>query len=435
MSLPQRAEPPPVPGVGAVPGQVAWPGRWRMIGFLAFAAAINYADRTAISAVLAPIRAEFGLSDAALGLVGSIFLWSYAISSPVAGLVADRYPRPRIVLYSLFLWSAVTAITGIANGLVMLCVLRVALGAFESLFHPSAFALAAEHHGAATRAKAMCFLSLGFQSGIVIGGAAAGYLAEKYSWRLGFVALGAGGIGVACVAKYFLPPISAAGIVDTRAPVMQSLKYLTRVPSFHLFLAKAMLIGGTTFVFFAWLPLYLLETYHMKLGAAGFLGTFMLQVTKVVGIAAGGWASDLVGRRAGRRRILLMAFCYLAAAPFLLVFLDQHTLWFVALALGGFSLFNGAGLANEQPALCEIVPSQFRSTAIGVYNTCATAAGGVGVLFAGVVKQDWGLQTVFASASLVYVAAWAMLIGGYCVFLQRDIERATRFERQGVGVA
>ena len=52
--------------------------RWRVVAFLACAAALNYADRSALSSVLPALRTEFALTDVQLGLLGSLFLWGYA---------------------------------------------------------------------------------------------------------------------------------------------------------------------------------------------------------------------------------------------------------------------------------------------------------------------------------------------------------------------
>ena len=105
--------------------------RWRVTVFLALAAALNYADRSAMSAVLTSVRTEFGVSDVSLGLLGSLFLWSYAVCSPLAGSLADRHSRTRLVVWSLMAWSAVTALMGLANGFTMLLVLRFTLGVAE----------------------------------------------------------------------------------------------------------------------------------------------------------------------------------------------------------------------------------------------------------------------------------------------------------------
>jgi MFS family permease len=119
------------------PAGTAGDARRRVATFLAFAAALNYADRAAMSAVLAAVRTEFGASDVALGLLGTVFLWSYAVGSPFAGGLADRFSRPRLVIGSLVAWSAVTALMGVVTDFTQMLALRFALGVAECLFLPT----------------------------------------------------------------------------------------------------------------------------------------------------------------------------------------------------------------------------------------------------------------------------------------------------------
>jgi hypothetical protein len=51
------------------------------------------------------------------------------------------------------------------------------------------------------------------------------------------------------------------------------------------------------------------------------------------------------------------------------------------------SIIRAIGLPSEHPLICEVIPARYRATAIGIFNTCGSAAGGVGVLLAGIFKQ------------------------------------------------
>ncbi|MDO8543116.1 MAG: MFS transporter [Opitutaceae bacterium] len=408
---------------------VAWltEPRWRVAGFLAAAAALNYADRAALSSVLPALRTDFSLSDAQLGLLGSLFLWAYALGSPVAGLVADRWSRRKLVMWSLALWSLVTAFMGLANGFAVLLLLRAALGFSECLYLPAATALLADHHGSETRGRAMSVHSVGLNFGVVLGGAFAGYLADHFGWRSGFWVLGLGGVVLAVAANFILTdgplarPVTAAA---PRATLREAATYLLHVPSYHVLLAKAMLAGVGIWVFLNWLPLYFREAFNMTLGGAGFAGTFMLQISTVLGIALGGWISDRAAMKSARHRMLVQGLSYLAAAPFLLLFLLRPSFTMVAIAVSAFSLFRGLGQANENPILCEVMPERLRSTAIGIMNTAATAAGGLGVLLTGVLKRAFGLNAIFAGISLLFVIAGVALVVAYRLWAARDIERA-----------
>ena len=404
--------------------------RWRLILLLALAAALNYADRAAYSSVLPPLRQELGLSDTALGLMGSLFLWSYALASPLAGILADRYSRPKLVLLSLVAWSAVTLATGAAGGVLSLALLRIGLGVAESLYLPAATALIADHHDTTTRARAMSIHSVGLNCGVVLGGAFAGYSAQHFGWRTGFVVLGLAGIVLAALARnQIVDAVKPAGTpAMRRQPAAAALRYLLRVRSFHVLLLKTMLAGFTIWIFLSWLPLYFNEAFQMTLGAAGFAGTFMLQISVMLGMVGGGWISDRVARHGPRSRMLVIAVSYFCAAPFLLIFLQRPGFAAVIFAVSAFSFLRGLGEASEKPALCDVVPPCFRSTALGLMNTCATAAGGLGVLLAGMLKRSWGLEAVFAGSAAIFVFAGIWLFVGYRYFMADDIARVRQFE-------
>jgi predicted MFS family arabinose efflux permease len=213
--------------------------RWRVAGFLACAAALNYADRAALSSVLPALRGDFQLTDVQLGLLGSVFLWAYALGSPLAGAIADRVSRTNLVIGSLIAWSSVTALMGAAGGFATLLGLRLGLGLAECLFLPAAIALIADCHGPGTRARALSFISIGVNGGMVLGGSLAGLLAEHFGWRWSFGVLGGAGLVLALAARPFLPRAIApaepasppAPVPSARATRTEALANLARVPS------------------------------------------------------------------------------------------------------------------------------------------------------------------------------------------------------------
>lgn len=402
--------------------------RWQMTGFLAVAASLNFADRAAMSSVLAALRVDLELSDVALGMLGSVFLWSYALGSPLAGVLADRWSRPRMIVISLFAWSAVTAVTGLATNFPTLLSLRVGLGLAECLFFPAAFALIAQCHATDTRAKAMSVMTVGINCGMVLGGSAAGFLAQHYGWRSGFLVFGLIGMGLALISRPFLPTSPAVTTSSTKTPPRASfgetLSTLVRIPTYWAMVCESMMSGMGMWVFFSWLPLYLRETYNMSLAAAGFSGTFMLQISVMTGIAVGGWLSDRIAARHPHRRVLAYGMCYVLAAPFLLVFLGQPNFGVIAAGIAAFSFLRGVGQSNDHPTLCEIVPPSMRSTGIGLMNACATASGGCGVLIAGFLKREVGLAGVFAGISGVFLIAGTIMLLTYFRSSARDFQRA-----------
>jgi predicted MFS family arabinose efflux permease len=162
----------------------------------------------------------------------------------------------------------------------------------------------------------------------------------------------------------------------------------------------------------------------MSLAGAGFAGTFMLQISVILGILTGGWLSDRVSGQAPHRRMMLYGIFYLLAAPFLLLFLGRPEFVIVAAGISAFSFLRGIGQANDNATQCEIVPPQFRSTGVGLMNAVSTASGGCGVLIAGYLKRGIGLESVFAGISIAFIVAGVVLLLFYRLFMRADIARA-----------
>jgi len=406
---------------------------WRVTWFLFFAAALNYADRAALSSVIIPLREELGVTDAQVGIMGMLFLWCYALASPLAGTLADRHSRSRIVLGSLVAWSAIMFVTGFATTALALMLLRVLLGIAESFYLPAAAALIGDHHGPETRGRAMGLHMTGLKVGIMVGGTLAGFLAEHLGWRAGFWILGGAGILMAFFSRYFLSdgplqPNPTAIRANAPGNLKASYAYLLRVPSFYAMIVCTMTVGVANWIFFTWLPVYFGETHGMKLAAAGLFGAALFKIPNLVGIMIGGWVSDWYARRAARNRTLLKALSFLLSGPILFLFLWAPTLGIVAVVLTLSTFIRSLGAPNEHPIVCDIIPSQFRSTAIGVLNACATAAGGAGVLFSGIFKAELGLATIFAASSFLYVFAGGVTLYSYIFNMNDDMARARAAE-------
>src|SRR6516162_315199 len=114
--------------------------KWQTVVVLFFVAGLNYADRTAISAVFPLVRADLALTDVALAAIGSVFLWAYAVGSPFAGYLADRLSRSRLVVLSLLGWSVATIATAFVHDLTAMLLTRVFLGIAECAYLPAAVA-------------------------------------------------------------------------------------------------------------------------------------------------------------------------------------------------------------------------------------------------------------------------------------------------------
>jgi len=381
------------------------PAPWRVVLLLACAAALNYADRTSLSAVFPLLQAELHLSDLQLAGIGTLFLWSYAAGSLGAGFLADRLPRHRVVAWSLLAWSLVTIVTGFARTANELLATRVVLGLAECFYLPAAVALIADHHPAASRGRALALHLCGLNAGLVGGGALAGYLGEEYGWRIGLYFLGGVGIVLSGVCLLALPASPRGEAPAPAAAVGPQLRGLLRQRGYVLLALQGMLISVGTWMFFNWMPLYFRESFGLSLALAGFSGTAVLQLSAVGGALVGGTLSDRAARRSADGRLRMMTVCYLLCAPCLLIFLSGGGMAVISVAVVLFSFLRAVATANETPAMCEFIDPRDRSTAQSLMNMLNTIAGGTGVFIAGYLKADWGLSGVFAGVAVLVFAA------------------------------
>src|SRR5262245_57813253 len=94
----------------------------------------NYLDRSVGSAVLTPIRNEFGVKDQDLGLITTIFMIGYFVTSPVFGYLGDRTSRKWLIAVGIFVWSLGTVLTGFAATFRWLLLYRILVGVGEASY-------------------------------------------------------------------------------------------------------------------------------------------------------------------------------------------------------------------------------------------------------------------------------------------------------------
>lgn len=402
--------------------------------------ALNYADRTAITAVFPLIRSELSMSDVELAAVGSFFLWAYALASPLAGMLADRVSRSRMIVWSLVGWSMLTLITAFVTTTGQLLCTRVLLGFFEAAYLPAAIALIADYHSPRTRATAIGLNAAGLAFGVASGGTGLGYIGEHFGWRYGFLFLGAIGLLLAIIAHLVLRDAPADDDArDTREqapPLVPGILQLARVPSYLIVILASMTIAIGDWIFVNWLPLYFKESFQMSLAEAGFAGTFTLQGAVLTGGITGSMFSDRFAGKKPRRRMLIQLLSYLFAAPVLLVFFfRQPELILLNACIFTFAFLLGFGSCNVSPLTCELLPPKLRSTAIGVNNSANCFAGGLGIMVAGLLKSRIGLAPVFGGICGTILIATGILLVGYLFFLARDLARQTGARKAAAGPA
>jgi len=399
--------------------------KWMVVGLLWVAGFFNAVDRHSIYSLFPVFEKELGASQLELGLLGSGFLWAYAMLGPFAGYIGDRFPRRKVIIISVLCWSLTTALSGFSNSTNMLIALRVLLAVCEAFYLPTALAMLSDHHSEATRSKAVALQISAMAIGQVTGGFLGGFIGERFGWRLVFFGLGGAGllwVPVLAAALYG-PSKSLAGKAEVKLqkPLLMAVADLVRISSLRLLVIAFVCYSMVGAIISTWLPYYLFKAFRLSLTAAGFSANFYLEVPTSVGNLAGGAVGDYFAARNFRGRMLTQAGSLILSAPFFVVLATAGDFKQVAGGLILLGFIRGAWASNVMPVICQIVPENLRATTYGIMNCLGNVSGGVAAIIASrAVGTRLGMGTAFASCGLLYWIAAGVLILAAWTYLKRD---------------
>lgn len=136
---------------------------WMVVGMLVVVSLLNYLDRQMLATmrpfIMVDIKELESITN--FGRLMAIFLWVYAIMSPISGMIADRLNRKWLIVVSLFVWSTVTLMMGYVHDINHLYILRALMGVSEAFYIPAALSLTADYHQGKTRSIAIGALTSG----------------------------------------------------------------------------------------------------------------------------------------------------------------------------------------------------------------------------------------------------------------------------------
>jgi MFS family permease len=376
-----------------------WAGwKWLVVAVLWGVALLNYLDRQVVFSLLPLLQRDLHATAFQLGLISTVFLWTYGLLSPLGGWMADRLGRTRVIVASLAIWSVATWLTGHVFSMEGMLWTRALMGASEAFYLPAALALIADLHSNQTRSLATGLHQSGLYSGLIVGGAWGGWMGEHSGWRAAFVVLGFTGViylGIVVLTLRGVRDISAAGKLKGRP------MELLRLPGFLAVTAAFTAMAVANWVIYTWLPLFLFNRYHLSLTGAGFSATFYLQAASYLGVIAGGVLTDRWAARDGRARVWMQMAGLAVAAPFLAVLGAAGSMAVLIAACIAFGLGRGLFDCNTMPLLLNVTGPERSATGYGILNLAGCLAGGIGAAAAGWMKESIGLAAAFEMAAVV----------------------------------
>jgi MFS family permease len=354
---------------------------WFVLALLTLINVVNFVDRQLVVSLQVPLKADpyLHLDDLKISLLaGYAFAVVYSIAGLFLGAVADRWNRPRLIAIGLLIWSAMTALSGLAQSFWQLALARVFVAVGEATLTPAAVAMLADVFVPRQRSLAMGLYYLGIPIGASLSLIVSGILEPipGVGWRGCYQILGLVGLVLVAIVGLLKDPprggMETAGHQLQRptssAPLIYQLKEvaraLARSPALVMTMIGAVAINigvGTTWLEPSWL---VTERGFEKSRAAIFLGVCLL-FGGSLGNFLGGWMGDAFHRRFPGGRLLALVCLQLAILPAGIAFrfISPNSLLFaISCAVNSIyiTMMYGPVLATVQ----ELSPVRIRATMI-----------------------------------------------------------------------
>ncbi len=293
------------------------PIRWVVIGVFVLSSSLNYLDRQVLAALAPLLKEEFQLTNADYGRVLAAFSITYALCSPAAGWLIDRFGLNRGACAGVALWSLAGIATGFVRGLPGLLGCRALLGAAEASGIPASAKAFHKYLHAPERAFGAAVNQIGLSLGAIAAPPLATFIALHYGWRWAFVATGT--LGFLWIPLWLgtanRSPVTEESRVKPSIPVSAVLRD-ARLWGF----VAANVLSMTVYTLWTnWTTLFLQSAHGLSLAEANWLAPVPLLFAYLGGLF-GGWLSlrwmnaGLEALTARRRACLVSAVALLGTA-------------------------------------------------------------------------------------------------------------------------
>lgn len=386
----------------------------------------NFLDRQIVNILAEPIKGELGLSDTQLGLLaGPAFAVFYALLGIPIARYADKEGtnRVRLIAASLAVWSAMTAVCGLAQNFVQLLLARIGVGVGEAGCTPAAHSLITDSVPPEKRSSAIAFYGLGVPVGSLLGLIIGGVVNDLYGWRVALMMVGAPGLLLALVVLYLMRDPrhsrSEQAIEAARAVVplstKQALREIFSSRAFVYILIASSVVATLGYGKALWTISFFIRSHGLSTTEAGLSMAVALGLAGALGTWLGGKMADKYGRTDKRHLLTFPAYGMAIAAPIL--FLGYYMSdWRLAVALLIVpSILNSAYYGPAYACVQGLVEPRARAVAASIMLFGQNLIGlGLGPFLFGVLSDM--LQPTYGQESVrwvLYGAAWLGLIPAF----------------------
>lgn len=346
---------------------------WYAIIILFAINTVNFFDRLVIGAVGEPIRKEFELGDASLGLLSTAFVLIYAVAGIPLGRMADRFSRVKILAGGVLVWSGFTIASGLARAYWQIFLFRIGVGVGEASCAPAATSLISEIFPAEKRARAMSVFMLGLPIGIALSFLVSGTIAQAYGWRTAFIVAGLPGILLAVLAWFIREPRTSENRPQPHAGGSSFLDVL-RSPTMRWLIVSGALHNFCLYALSSFMTPYLMRYHGLGIRDASLIAMLVNGVFTLPGLLLGGYLGDVVKGKG----LAVVGVATLAAIPLFAasVMAEAGATTLFLWTMGGAFALMYFYYSITYSAIADITPPENRGTAMSVYFLAMYVLGG-----------------------------------------------------------
>jgi MFS family permease len=401
---------------------------WKAVTLLGVGFGLVGLDRWIIAPLFPFMAADLGLNYQDIGNIVGVLGLMWGVFAIFSGLLSDKIGHRKVLIPAILLFSLMSGLSGLANGMASLIFIRALMGVMEGAYCPTSFTAVA----AASRPARRGFNQGLQQSGFALLGLGLGpivatqLLAVVPSWRWVFWIVAIPGFVVGALLFFVLrePRDTQGGELIGAGAGQQGARWSAVLRSRNIVLSMLALFGAMScvFVLSAMVPSYLVDYLGLTaaqtgfvvsaLGFGGFFGQF-----GVPGL------SDVFGRKP----IAILGFAGSAISVWLLAGIGADpTMLFITLFVVSFFCLGNVALITG-PIATEAAPVGLVSSAIGiVVGSGEIFGGGVAPSIAGYIAQNYGIQNV------LFVALSGVVFGCVvCLFLKETAPRLRAVAESG----
>lgn len=379
---------------------------WRVLFLLFLANLFNFFDRAIPSIVTEPIRLEWHLSDFQLGLMGTAFTLVYAIAGLPLGRLADNGSRKAIMGGGLAVWSALTAVNGMASSFWTFVLVRMGVGIGEASYAPAANSLIGDLFPARRRARAMGIFMLGLPLGLMLAFFTIGAMVKAFdSWRAPFFIAAVPGLILALFMFFIREPQrgAAESVVVSQARIERPIRRLLGIATFRWLMLAGLAYNFAAYACNSFMVPMLQRYFQVSLQEAAVATGVIVGVTGLFGLTLGGVVADKLHERSVNGRLWFAALSMLVAtvATGYALYAGQVaiTLFVAVFSLGWLFAYNF--YTCVYPAIQDVVEPRLRATAMALFFAgLYLLGGGLGPVMVGLLSDHFAQQAMLAAGAL-----------------------------------